>query len=507
MIELYDKTGKLIPIKPKGIYYDNKKDDKYNVTSITTKSNHNIPVTPSLVSSKVLERYKLKIENKPLYDAIDKLIKRSKTDQDAPLIVDERIENVNYDKFSVEAYELFRLEFSEYINKEENISLRARLEEIITSDAIKHNKIKKIRLFIYKIIDDELYENYTKLENMPQEGGKEKFIKIRDGIPNLNNYSINNDRNVCSSMTDKNHCSTNITCQWINSACKFSLTKDMIIMFVNKISEELLSGDHKSFEILKIGNYFVSDIVNFDKFTEAPNQRIIRSSSNMIQKAMNTLFGKDNVPKIGKRRNIKDSDVNLQQMNIDNPLRDLKDIYVQNIINNNLTIYRAYVNGFFWLRHALYDTISRNLGYYSPLQTELSNYFKSQVIDWSSDSRNKSEIDTELKKYMDIKRNSIDFIHDFIIKIGSDIFTLTNCIVELYILNKIQNIAIVVHDDDNNIVYVFDNGLKYHHIDSNKMKKDVLDSYSKDPKSIHLRFSFISHSTIPDEIEILYPKS
>ena len=66
----------------------------------------------------------------------------------------------------------------------------------------------------------------------------------------------------------------------------------------------------------------------------------------------------------------------------------LKTFFVQKVIDKNLTIFRSYVNGYYWLKNKYNDVDSRNLGYYSPLQTDLSNYFRSLVIDWLNDSKN-----------------------------------------------------------------------------------------------------------------------
>ena len=277
----------------------------------------------------------------------------------------------------------------------------------------------------------------------------------------------------------------------------------MIITFVNKISEELASYDFKAFEIMRIDNYFVSDIVDNSKFTDRPNQQIIKSSSNIIKKVLNGLFSLENIPKIGKRRGNKHLEVNYLQMNIDNPMKDMKNYYLQHIINNNLSIFRAYVNGYYWLKHSYYDINSRNLGYYSQLQTDLSNYFRSLVIDWLQNNKNKNIIKTDLIKYMGSNKSK-DVINDFLIKLGTEVNTLTNCIVELYILNKIQKIPIIIFDENQTVIYIYDDGLKYHYKDNKIMTKKEIDGYIKSVKSIQIRFIFITQNIFPDELYVIY---
>lgn len=620
LLELYDKSNKNIPVKPIGIYFNEKNKNKYQVIAILTNSNGNIPVIHEFIDKTILEKYELIIENKPLYDTIDKEIEKGKNN----FVIDKRIEEVNYDKFYDESYELFRLEFSSYINREENIELRSKLESILTDTTTeKDNKIHKIKLFIYKLIDKDLYDKYKELvnkdnlqyklqsleqiqqnnqnkenlklqraqqliqnyENTPskteplikpeivisknipinqsglekpinnnknsshldmglapqvhtgiydttlndlplsttnkstipditsstisdqneiidaQIGGKpEKFVHVMSKLPNLLDYQVNNDRNICPSYQNKEQCQTNIHCHWSQkSNCYISLTNGMIITFVNRISEELVAGDLKALEILNIGNYSVSNIANYDRFTERPGQRIIRSNSNTIKKVLHDLFGKDNIPVIGKRRGTR-IDVNYQQMNMDNPLRIMRDYYVQHVIDNNLSIFRAYVNAYYWQQNTYYDIDNRNLGYNNILQTELSNYFRSLVIDWLKDVKNKELIENELLQYMNPTKSSKNPIQDFIIRLGTNVLTLTNGIVELYVLNKLQKFPIIVYNDDHNIIYIFDDGLKYNYT------KDKSFKLPKSNNTIQLIFNFITNNTIPDEIEVIYNK-
>jgi hypothetical protein len=110
-----------------------------------------------------------------------------------------------------------------------------------------------------------------------------------------------------------------------------------------------------------------------------------------------------------------------------------------------------------------------------------------------------------------------DPINDYIINLGNDMHILTNCIPELYILNKIEKIPIVVYDDDNVLIYVFEEskGLIYNYSEKAKNKGPEKEQ-EKDPaitkilenktKNITLRFEFISNKSIPDDIEVFYYK-
>jgi hypothetical protein len=281
----------------------------------------------------------------------------------------------------------------------------------------------------------------------------------------------------------------------------------MLISFINKISEELAQNELKAIEIMQVEGYFVSDIVDYNRFTERSGQKIIRSTSNTIKKVLNETFGKESLPtKIGRRKATKGSEINYQQLNADNPMLDLKTFFIQKIIDNNLTLFRAYVNGYYWLRNKYSDFDNKNLGYYSPLQTDLANYFRSLVIDWLNESKNNKNILKNYPEYLDIRKSSKDSVRDFVLRLAKDVPVMTNCVIELHILSKLNNIPIVIYNDYNNIVYIFDTGLVYDSHITKQIPEEFVKYTKADKTAINLRFSFVANNKIPEEIEVIYFK-
>ena len=510
--KIYDLTDNKLSVKPYSVYYDEKIDDSIKIIAIATKTKDTIPIIPIKITINKIEKMGLLYENKPLIDKLDNEILKGQQTWNT----DERIIQVKLNKYENDSYEQFRYEFSNYINKTENSIIKHKINLIINNSKIYiTDKIIKIRLILYKLIDLSLYDKYTQLMKLSddnelnidieQNGGKyDKFIHITTEIPDLINYIPTNEINKCSNNKTKEICNIKSHCHWTHTGCYMSLTKSIIVIFVNKISEELALNNLNSFELMKVGNYFVSDIIDRSLYTERENQKLVKSTSSNLKKILNDIFGKDNIPIVGKKR-IKRVDIDYQQLNLDNPLIDMKIFYLQKIIEKNLTFFRAYVNGLYWINNKNNDIEHKNLGYYSPLQTELSNYFKGLIIDWLKDDKNKNIIKNDLLKYMNIKSTSSDPIHVFIIKLAKDILSLTNCIVELFILNKINNIPIIVYNE-NNIKYVFDDGLIYNSSDTHS---SLISKYT-DPKLkknyINLRFILLSNNIIPDNIEVIYYK-
>ena len=113
---------------------------------------------------------------------------------------------------------------------------------------------------------------------------------------------------------------------------------------------------------------------------------------------------------------------------------------------NNNSIIRSFSNQYYWLSNKLYDIEYRNLGYYNDLQTDLTNYFKSNIIDFLKDITNKDYIKENFSD------NISKDINKYIFEIGNTSSTINNGIIELMILSKIYNLEIVIFNNYNKII-------------------------------------------------------
>jgi hypothetical protein len=508
MKELFIVSNKIIQTFPIGVYYDTKTKTDINVNALITKTYGVIPVIAELVSVNQIEGEGYTMDNEPLFEKVDREIIKGRSN----VSLDERIVLANEDKYMAESYNLMRYEFSEYITNKENVHLRNKLLKIVKDRKTpKTTKIDTIRRILYKILDKDLFDIYDKMSTKIQTGGnsKQKFVHITDKTIDLTNYKIDNIRKSCSVHNSKDQCNVDMHCYWSHNNCFFRLTKRMTVIFINKISEELVAKGLKMAELMKLDDYFVSDIVDYNVFTQRPGQKIIKSTNTNINKLLSELFGKNSVPQIGKRRLFKSSDVDFRQLNVNNPMKDMGTYHVQNIIENNISIFRGFVNGYYWLKHQYYDPQTRNLGYYNDSQTDLATYFRSIVIDWLVDIDNYEEIRDNIMKHIGSSKKK-NVLHDYVIKLGSDVVMMTQSIVELYVLSRVHKIPIIVFDNNNEMRYVFDDGLVYNSLTDGKTKKEEISksygSMEVRKKSINLLFNFITGNIIPDIIDVIYVK-
>ena len=171
---------------------------------------------------------------------------------------------------------------------------------------------------------------------------------------------------------------------------------------------------------------------------------------------------------------------------------------LQNIIHNNNTIFRAFTNSYFWLKHPYNDITYRNLGHYSTLQTNLSNYYKSQVVDWLIDKDNQNKIPEDVISHIKYGK-----IYDFAIELSNDTNTFTDCLVEMYVLSILYYVTFMVIDYNFNVMYVITPtaGIVYDHTKSNSIYTSKTDSSMP---ILKFRFHSLAKSSIPDKIETVY---
>ncbi len=529
--EIYNISNGTIDVKPYAVYYDVKDNNMININSIVLRTFDVVPIIPNKISISEIEKLELKYENQPLVDKIDADIVKRKTN----IKIDERVENVNKDLYNSESYELFRLEFSNYINKFENQSLRSKIIKIIENKKYTINdKTDNVRLILYKLVDKQLYEKYKKNiekqnviideetdidvdENAAseedniqkdniQKGGKyDKLLHISKTEPDFKTYTINNNREACNIHKNKDECNNNVHCHWTRTGCYMSLTQSLIIKFINKISNEIGLNESKAFEILRIDDYYVSNIVDYGKYTIREGQKVLRSTGSNIKKVLGDIFGTENIPIIGKRKLRGVIESNYQQLNQDFPLLDMKEYYIQKIINNNLSILRAYVNSYYWIKNQYNDPEIKNLGYYSPSQTELTNYFRGLIIEWIENKKNKNLL-KDIIPFMNLKKTNTT--SDYAIKIGNSTSYKTNTIPELCILSIINNIPIIIYNDLNKPIYIFDGGIRYIYNSDQYAQTDITKYVNPKlrNKYINIRYVFYTGDMIPDDMEILYFK-
>ena len=494
--KLQSLVGSQLLVEPIGIYYDriDKSKDKINVIGITTKVYDSIPIIHDTIKFSWILKQGLVMMDQPLFDKIDNELEKG-TDN---YVVDDRILEVNYNEYYTESYELFRLELSDFLDKNEHT--KKKIIKLINSKNLeKDEKKKKIKQIIYKSIDKKLYELFNK-----QQGGS-GFIHVTKQLPLLKTYKPSNIRDSCTIHKNKTSCDNSLHCKWHYDECYLSLTREMIIVFIDKVSEELVLNNNKTMEILKQDGYYVSDIRDYNHFTERKGQKIISSLNTRIKELLKDIFGTHSIPQIGRRKNIFIKKADEITLNLENPLKELKNNYIQNIITNNMDIYRAYANGFYWIKNYYYAPSSRNLGYYNDRQSKLSDYFRSQVLDWLLS--NKDKINKNVLGYINsVSTDPIGKVISFI-KYMSDqtqIHTLNNCIIELYVLSKIYyNINICVYDNHMKIRYIYSNGLIYNSNTNNKPNVNKLDNKN----TIYLIFNYTRNNMIPSSIKVLYPKS
>ena len=462
-----------------GVFYNKVENNNYNVIGIISNDDMLIPIKEKIFTKEELNNNNYIYKNIPLYYELDeKLVDYNKNDIKE---VDDRIIDINNHKYFTELYQLFRFDFSNLINSSEFKSKKEELNKLIDNQNL--NGIEElVSKICIKIKDDKIYG--------------ENFLTITNEIPNLDNYQVENKRYVCKNISE-NKCTKNMNCSYHNGKCSLNIVDTKILDFIKKISVELYENSIKSMEILHKLEYYVSNIVNKSYFNEFKGEKIYSSYSG-IENILIDLFGKNNVPRVGNKKLIDKIQISVEEILRNNPLKDIKNAYIQNILPNTHPILRAYSNGFYWINHPDYTPEIRNLGYYGLLQTEFLNLFRTVIIDWLNIAENiyyLRDLPDETKKLLKIEFfNTQKKINEWIIGLIKDSVDDNFGLLELFILNKFHKIPIVV----------LLNNLPKYLIDNNIVITDNDEYLNK--KHICINLEQITKNNIPHSIEIIYYK-
>ena len=109
----------------------------------------------------------------------------------------------------------------------------------MTSKQSKKLKKEQISILLYKIIDKSLFQKFKELKERQTGGKYDKLVHIINNPPNDSKYKINNIRETCNTHEDNEKCNANQHCRWRHDNCYIALTKNMIVTFINKMSEDL----------------------------------------------------------------------------------------------------------------------------------------------------------------------------------------------------------------------------------------------------------------------------
>lgn len=483
-IKELSKIEKLLDLdyKPKLVYYDKIKKGsppKYNITSILLKNKLIIPINNEYLSNVQFKKYGLSYEYQTLDKIVQDAIDNNKPNNDGRAL---RFKNILYKN---EGYNLFRLEMSLYFS--ENNKDKELIDNILKNkDISKKDKKNEILEILIRIINIKLQNKII----IPTK--KKSLFEISKNLPNLETYSISNIRDYCKIYKTKEKCNSNLHCIFIADSCKFNIYDKYGIEYINRLLEEIIQNDIKYKELIQEDTYYVSDIVDHTQYSQRQNQKIIKTTNFNIKKIMSELFGKDSMPKLGKKRLKKISN----QEEETHELIILGKQYIQEIVPNNNSIIRAYINSYYWINNNLYDIESRNLGYISELQTHITNLFKANIIDYIQNNKLNKELSDDIKTYFENSKNFFDSAINKFRKTNTN----TDGVLELTVLSYLFDYPIVVFDNFNRVKSIYSNGPV-------KVTEKTSEKYTDKNKrynTIFLKFNYEGNNTKPKEIFSIY---
>jgi hypothetical protein len=471
---------------PRTVFYDSQKDDKYKIVSLLLHNDLIIPIKSEILTNKEIKKLGLSVRFQPLEEDIDKEIIKNE------VVIDDRTYRVKNRIFHSEGYNIYRLELSYFLERNEEI--KDKIVSIVRNKNVA-NKEKKyeLRKILFNLIDKKIISKYG-LVGGSKDLSMAHYVK---DLPKLDDYIVYNVRDYCEVNNTKDKCLTNHHCVWEKDSCKMLINDIMAADYVNRVIEEMIQDSIKFKEIIQESNYYVSDIVDYTQFSFRPNQKIIKSSNFNINKIMTEIFGKDKAPVIGKRQLTFSKSSHIIEEDFPE-LIELGKQLIQPIEPNKDSVIRAFVNCFYWINNPLYDDDSRNLGFTSELQTSITNLFKANIIDFIQNNKNNQEINKYLINYFKDEEN---FFESAINKFRKSSYN-TDGKIELFILSYLTDLPIVIYDNFSNVKYIFLQG-------EVKVTNETIKNFTSEnklSKTVFLKFEFDGSNKIPKNINSIYYK-
>ena len=203
-LTLLDKINKEYNYIPKIVYFDKKNNNIIRIYSILLENNLIIPIKSEDVDEEKIRKLGLSVLFEPSEEIINDVIINKNIDYN-----DKRFKNVKEFNYNKEGYNLYRLELSYYLSKNNNI--KKQIISIVRSNKEGDAKRDELRNILFNII-------------------YKKIGIIIDKLIDLKNYNTNNIRNLCSEYTNSNKCNENYHCSWNKGICTFQLSEDMLII-------------------------------------------------------------------------------------------------------------------------------------------------------------------------------------------------------------------------------------------------------------------------------------
>ena len=120
-------------------------------------------------------------------------------------------------------------------------------------------------------------------------GNADDLIYAIKKIPDLHDYNTKNIIETCELNNDEKKCSTNKMCIFKSNECKMGLTKDYIVTFINRLTDEILADEYKLYELINKDKYSIYDVNDYYNFTNRNKQKIIKSNSVNITELLHFL--------------------------------------------------------------------------------------------------------------------------------------------------------------------------------------------------------------------------
>jgi hypothetical protein len=244
-----------------------------------------------------------------------------------------------------ENYKLFLFHLSYNMSEKQKSSL----SKVMESTAKNNDKEKSLIKALKSIIKNSDF-----------------FVKLPK-LPDTKNYQEKNYRVLCSKSKASSTCDPNHQCVWRRGKCLLGVWQNKLDEYVWRLAGSMINSPLLVKELLQLDSHNLSNMIDPTRLTVREGELIFREGNPIyFQQKIKELMNQDR--HISKKQSRPKS----------YPVERTAENYIQLVLPDNLSLFRAISNVLFWEDSQKLPKETRNLGYQNNMQEIVALYLKNK---------------------------------------------------------------------------------------------------------------------------------
>ena len=322
-------------------------NEKKEAIALTTESGFELTI-PIKKTKSWSNKYKSIFRESDIIE-VDQILHKTTQQKHMDLIKDKSIAEIKVLEMNYleENYKLFIFHLSYHMSDKQ----KKTITNIMNSNQNNNQK------------EQNLVKEFTKIVK------KSNFFTNLPRLPETKDYQEKNFRIMCTKSKSKNTCDPNHQCVWRKGKCLLGIWQKQLPNYIQRLSGSMINSTLLVKELLQIDDHNLSNLIDPTKLTVRKGELIFREG--------NPIFFQQKIKELlNQYKHISKKEHRPQKY----PIEKTVNYYIQLVLPDNLTLFRAIANVLFWEDSKKLPIETRNLGYKNQMQEIIALYLKNSCL-------------------------------------------------------------------------------------------------------------------------------